>query len=221
MSNKQIATHEYVDLKISEMPGQAETDPVFSASPAAGLTAQDMTDIANLSGTNTGDQDLSGLVATADLPTAVPANETDPVFSASPAAGITATDATRIAALGSKRVVIDGDLRGLYAVVNYKKIPYTDLGAGITITNVIVRCSAADPVTELNANIMYCDAHTTGAFPSTNPVLVAAIDTTAGNYDSGVVALSVPTGKELYLLMDADPVDLNQTWTITINYTVL
>jgi hypothetical protein len=38
----------------------AETDPVFTAHPAYGLTSDDMTDIGNLSGTNTGDQDLSG-----------------------------------------------------------------------------------------------------------------------------------------------------------------
>ena len=39
-----------------------ETDPVFTSHPAFGLTTQDMTDIGNLSGTNTGDQNLSGLV---------------------------------------------------------------------------------------------------------------------------------------------------------------
>jgi len=36
-----------------------ETDPVFTASQAANITAQMITDLGNLSGTNTGDQDLS------------------------------------------------------------------------------------------------------------------------------------------------------------------
>jgi len=40
-----------------------ETDPVFGAHAAAGITASDIANLANLSGTNTGDQDLSGLVA--------------------------------------------------------------------------------------------------------------------------------------------------------------
>lgn len=35
---------------------RVEHDPVFTASPAYGLTVQDMTDIGNLSGTNTGDE---------------------------------------------------------------------------------------------------------------------------------------------------------------------
>lgn len=42
--------------------GYTETDPVFSASPAASITSGDLTTLSNTSGTNTGDQDLSGLV---------------------------------------------------------------------------------------------------------------------------------------------------------------
>lgn len=41
-----------------------ETDPVFTASPASSITSTDVTNIDNLSGVNTGDQDLSGLVPT-------------------------------------------------------------------------------------------------------------------------------------------------------------
>jgi len=40
----------------------AESDPVFVAHPAFGLNSADVTDIKNLSGTNTGDQDLSDYV---------------------------------------------------------------------------------------------------------------------------------------------------------------
>lgn len=49
----------------------AETDPVYAASEAANITATDITNLGNLSGTNTGDQDLSGYIpytgATADV----------------------------------------------------------------------------------------------------------------------------------------------------------
>jgi uncharacterized protein (TIGR02145 family) len=41
--------------------GITETDPIFTSSQAANITATDITNLANLSGTNTGDQDLSGL----------------------------------------------------------------------------------------------------------------------------------------------------------------
>lgn len=118
------------------------------------------------------------------------------------------------------KVVLDGDLRSLYMVSSTKRIPYKDRGAGITITNILVQCSVADPTTELNANIMYSGAQGTGAFPGASPTLVSAIDTTTGNYDSGAITSAIATGKELYLLMDADPTDYNTTWTITITYTV-
>ena len=39
-----------------------EVDPIFVSSPANGITEQDVTNLSNLSGTNTGDQDLSGLM---------------------------------------------------------------------------------------------------------------------------------------------------------------
>ena len=46
-----------------------ETDPVFSASEAANFVAGDKTNLDNQSGTNTGDQDLSGLTTKATLTT--------------------------------------------------------------------------------------------------------------------------------------------------------
>ena len=119
----------------------------------------------------------------------------------------------------NQTVVLDGDLRGLYASSATKKIPYKERGAGITITSITVQCSSADPTTELNANIMRCDAQGTGAFPGANPTLVKAIDTTTGNF-SWTGTEAVATGKELYLLLDADPVDLSTMWTITILYTI-
>jgi len=45
----------------SELSG-LETDPVYIADPAFSITSQDLTDIQNLSNTNSGDQDLSGLL---------------------------------------------------------------------------------------------------------------------------------------------------------------
>jgi hypothetical protein len=73
--------------------GEAESDPVYSSSEAANITATDITNLGNLSGTNTGDQDLSGLAAksaladtTAQLRSEIPdvsgfiTTETDPVY---------------------------------------------------------------------------------------------------------------------------------------------
>jgi len=72
-----------------------ETDPVYGASQAANITATDITNLGNLSGTNTGDQDLSALAtktalgdSTAKVRSEIPdvsgflTSETDPIFTA-------------------------------------------------------------------------------------------------------------------------------------------
>jgi len=118
----------------------------------------------------------------------------------------------------TKTIVLDGSLKNQYATNPVKKLPYLENGAGITITSITVQASVADPTTELNANIMYCDAQGTGAFPGANPTLIRAIDTTTGNFTwSGTDAIA--TGKPIYLLMDADPTD-SIDWTITLTYTI-
>jgi hypothetical protein len=93
------------------LTGYAETDPVFRSSLAARITASDMNNLSNLSGVNTGNQDLSGLAtkkalgdSTAKVRGEIPdvsgflTAETDPVYRSSQAANITATD---IANLGN------------------------------------------------------------------------------------------------------------------------
>ncbi|MFC2086270.1 hypothetical protein ACFLQ9_00975 [Bacteroidota bacterium] len=45
----------------------SETDPVYTGSEAANITASDITNLGNLSGVNTGDQDLSGLATQSAL----------------------------------------------------------------------------------------------------------------------------------------------------------
>jgi len=74
-----------------------ETDPTYTSSQAANITATDITNLGNLSGVNTGDQDLSSLAtktalgdSTAQVRSEIPDvsgfltsyTETDPVFSA-------------------------------------------------------------------------------------------------------------------------------------------
>ncbi len=48
-----------------------ETDPVYAASQAAKIKAADITKLSNLSGVNTGDQDLSGLATTSSVTTSL------------------------------------------------------------------------------------------------------------------------------------------------------
>ena len=99
--------------------GITETDPTFTSSQAANITATDITNLGNLSGVNTGDQDLSALAtktalgdSTAQVRSEIPdvsgflTSETDPTFTSSQAANITATDITN---LGNLSGVNTGD----------------------------------------------------------------------------------------------------------------
>jgi hypothetical protein len=134
---------------------------------------------------------------------------------------LTVTGTNVLDFLRAKKAVVDGDLTQMYASgTTNKLIPYSEVGLGITITNILVQSSVADPTTELSADLMYCDNRGTGAFPAANQTVVTSLATTTGNYDSGMITNSIATGKELYLRINADPVDINQTWTITVSYTV-
>jgi hypothetical protein len=55
-----VSVNASLDLADSALQSFTETDPVFSSSQASNITSQMITDLGNLSGINTGDQDLSG-----------------------------------------------------------------------------------------------------------------------------------------------------------------
>jgi hypothetical protein len=103
----------------------AETDPVYTSSQAANITSTDITNLGNLSGTNTGDQDLSNLAtktalgdSTALVRSEIPdvsgflSSETDPVYTSSQAANITAIDITNLGNLSGTNTG-DQDLSSL------------------------------------------------------------------------------------------------------------
>ena len=102
-----------------------ETDPTFTSSEAANITATDITNLGNLSGENTGDQDLSTLATKTALGDSISlvrseipdvsgfiTTETDPTFTSSEAANITATDITNLGNLSGENTG-DQDLSAL------------------------------------------------------------------------------------------------------------
>ncbi len=102
-----------------------ENDPVYSVSPAANITSEDITNLSNLSGINTGDQDLSNLStkaaladSTARVRSEIPdvssflSSETDPVYRASKAAQISSADILHLSNLSGINTG-DQDLSGL------------------------------------------------------------------------------------------------------------
>jgi hypothetical protein len=98
--------------------------------------------------------------------------------------------------------------------------------AGIVILAWYVDCNVADPATELNANLMYCDAVAGGAFPGASATLIDTLDTTAGNSsetdmtNSDLGSGTIPTGKSLYIDLDADPTDANTVYHFRMHYLV-
>ena len=102
-----------------------ETDPTFTSSEAANITATDIINLGNLSGTNTGDQDLSTLAtkttlgdSTAQVRSEIPdvsgflTSETDPTFTSSEAANNTATDIPNLGNLSGTNTG-DQDITGI------------------------------------------------------------------------------------------------------------
>lgn len=96
--------------------------------------------------------------------------------------------------------------------------------AGIVITKWYVDANVADPTTELDANLMYCDAVAGDAFPGANPVLIDVLNTTTGNSSETNMASSdlgsgvIPIGKSIYIDLDADPTDANTVYHVRIHY---
>ena len=91
---------------------------------------------------------------------------------------------------------------------------------GIVITDVVVDCNEADPTTELNADLKYCDNVSNGAFPGANAVTIKALDTTTGNMSDTALGTGVPAGKTLYITIDADPISDTTLFHVRIHYKV-
>jgi len=125
-------------------------------------------------------------------------------------------------------LMASGDWKNWYIMSQYVVLIPMDVANsypnGFTITSWYLKCSSADPATEINANLRYCDAQGTGAFPGANIVLVDVLDTTTGNSQRTDMSQSskgngiIPAGKILYIQMDADPTDPYVFWTLTINF---
>jgi hypothetical protein len=106
--------------------GITESDPVYTTSEAANITASDISNLGNLSGTNSGDQDISGIVTNqqaiqdtasqirADIPdvSGFVSTESDPVYTTSEAAKITASDITNLGNLSGTNSG-DQDITGI------------------------------------------------------------------------------------------------------------
>ena len=115
----------------------------------------------------------------------------------------------------------DWDLDSDKFLVDLEGTKYPD---GIVITKWSVDCNVADPAVELNANLMFCDALGSGAFPGSGATLIDVLDTTTGNSSENDMSNSdkgdgiIPTTKIIYLDIDVDPATATDFFIVQIHY---
>ena len=96
----------------------AETDPVYTGSQAANITATDIANLGNLSGTNSGDQDISGIATNAsDIATIQGEQTTQDAAIAINTAKVGLTP-SQITILGNTSGTNTGDQDGSETIVN-------------------------------------------------------------------------------------------------------
>ena len=148
-----------------------ETDPIFTASQANNITAQMITDLGNLSGTNTGDQNAAGVPVTAIT-------------------NLTATDVQ--AALAEHQADIDGLAAGgsdgviSNAAINGNNIDFTGTGGGfngsvdVSSTTAVAANTAKTGITAQQASDITANNAKTGITPQ------QATDITTNNAKVGI-----------------------------------
>lgn len=180
--------------------GVAETDPVFSESEAANITETDITNLSNLSGINTGDQDLSILATKTALKDSIAKvrteigtssgsveTETDSVFTASEAFNITAEDITN---LGNLSGTNSGD---------------QDLSA------LASKSALTDSVAKLRSEAEYTAG--TGISISDNVISVAEDSLSVGDsYQGGIIFWLDASGEHGLIVSTTDPAT-GVTWS--------
>lgn len=199
------------------------------------ITGGNYTGVGNITGTDvdisagTGDITTTGIVDFGGATSFELPNTANPTCDASGEIAINTTDKTLELYNGTAQVsfptihIAQGtfDMTAQYAVD--PDLWLIDLHAdsyphGIYITKIYVDSTVADPTTELNANLNYCDDVAGGAFPGANPTLIKAIDTTTGNFADAAVNTAIATGHTLYITIDADPTDANVQYHVRIHY---
>jgi len=151
------ALHAKTAESITGTVNYTETDPVYTVSQASNITGTDITNLGNLTGTNTGDQDITGIAINeqaiqdtasqirADIPdvSGFVSTETDPVYTVSQASNITGTDITNLSNLSG---VNTGDQDGSETKVT-AGTNVTVTGVGTTASPYVVNASGSTTLT--------------------------------------------------------------------------
>jgi hypothetical protein len=201
-----------------------ETDPVYTTSQAANITATDITNLGNLSNINTGDQDLSTLAtktalgdSTALVRSEIPdvsgflITETDPSYTSSQAANITTTDITNLSNLSGINTG-DQDLSTLATT--------TALGDSTAQLRSEIPAVADGSETQVTAGT---NVSVTGSGTTASPYVVNATGATAlaigDSYQGGIIFWLDATGQHGLIAATADQSTGIQWYNGTYRYT--
>jgi len=123
-----------------------ETDPVYTASQAVNITATDITKLGNLSGTNTGNQDISGIATNATAITTLQTEQT--------------TQNTEIAANTAKTGITTAQANEIAA--NTLKVGYTDalVSANTDVAANTLKVGYTNALVSANADVVANTAKT-------------------------------------------------------------
>jgi hypothetical protein len=249
-----VALKDSISLVRSQIPDVSEfitsaeeTDPVFVDSPANDITADDITNLSNLSGVNTGDQDLSGLATKVALKDSISlvrsqipdvsefitsAEETDPVFVDSPANDITADDITNLSNLSGVNTG-DQDLSGLATKVALKdsislvrsQIP--DVSDFITTedeTDPVFDASEAKNITDAGSGKVITDTERTkldGIEANATKTIFTVDEYTVTDEPSATYELINTPRADSKLLVSLNGMELRQTSEYTLSNKIL
>jgi hypothetical protein len=172
-----------------------ETDPMYSSSKAASITEADLTNLSNLSGINTGDQDLSGLATIPALTTGLAA-KVDKVDGK----GLSSNDYT-----SEEKTKLEGIAAG--AQVNVKADWNAESGDAMILNKPTIPAAADGSETVVTAG---SNVSITGTGTTESPYVINATSSTSTplaigqNYQGGIIFWLDATGQHGLIAATAD-----------------
>ena len=202
-------TNKTITINQADVSGfiTTETDPEFTNSEAAKITADDITDLGNLSGTNTGDQDLTTLATKVSL-----ADSTTKVRSEIPDVSGFATNTSVIAGLDTKVDKVTG--KGLstedYTTTEKNKLAAI-LGTNTgdqDLTPLATKIALADSIAKVRSEIPDASSFN---ITETDPSVPTGTQTGEMQYWNGTKWVTVAPGSKGQVLTFTDGIPTWQT----------